>query len=497
MLKPSRYNIFVPLLDGRRLAYNALSGAFGVLEIGDWGLYEEIERGSRVEIHAAEELLSAGFVLHDDIDEIRELRSIYDGYRFDVSRLLLTVAPTMACNFGCDYCFQGADKPSQSMSVAVQDEIVSFVDRASEKVRGVHVAWYGGEPLMRKDIVDSLSQRLIARCEERGCGYDAMVVTNGYLLSEAALDMLSLRRVGTVQVTLDGPERQHDKRRGLLSGSATFQKIVENLSRAVERGTMAFSVRVNVDRRNTDGILELLDELAARGFGGRSNFSVYFAPVEAITAGCHAVEEHSMVKTEYARKETALYREAFARQLSSLPYPPRFKGVCGAVRPNGFVVLPTGLVHKCWDTVSIPDKAIGNIIDIGIANDSVEAQKWSRWTPFDNAFCASCKLLPSCAGSCAYKFLYPEDTRGEQASLPCPSWKYDIKERLVARAERMGAIAASDCAADALKTQPCDLQSGPEPKGLSPWQEQLAGGTVRRRFLPVVGIGGAGLDGGP
>ena len=51
------------------------------------------------------------------------------------------------------------------------------------------------------------------------------------------------------------------------------------------------------------------------------------------------------------RLEADLIQHGYDKGLCALPYPPRFHGNCGAVKPGGFVILPTGDVHKCWDTV--------------------------------------------------------------------------------------------------------------------------------------------------
>ena len=84
-------------------------------------------------------------------------------------------------------------------------------------------------------------------------------------------------------------------------------------------------------------------------------------------------------------------------------------------------------------------------------------QQWLNWTPFANETCKNCKILPNCAGACAYKFVHSEDTRGEAAVLPCPSWKYNIKERLLLRAVKMGAITLNDYDPEEVKTNPSEL----------------------------------------
>ena len=244
--------------------------------------------------------------------------------------------------------------------------------------------------------------------------------------------------------TLDGAEHDHDRRRALRSGRPTFRRIVENLRAAAHAVPLRFNVRINIDRRNAGDIEQLMAELAAAGLSGRPDFRIYFAPVEAITEGCHGVADDCMGKAEYGRLEAHLYRRAIELGLAAMPQPPRFHGTCAAVRPGGLVIVPTGAVHKCWDTVNQPEHAIGNVFDLEALSKSPALLRWLRWSPFDHPACRDCRLLPVCAGACAYKFLHAEDTLGEAAELPCPSWKYNIKERLLLRAEKMGAIDPAD-----------------------------------------------------
>ena len=118
--------------------------------------------------------------------------------------------------------------------------------------------------------------------------------------------------------------------------------------------------------------------------------------------------------------------------------------------------------------------------------------QWLQWTPFDNETCKNCKLLPNCAGACAYKFVHAELTRGEAAVLPCPSWKYNIKERLLNRAIAMGAITAEDVDPEAAHTDPSELCADVHLGGgkalpremLAHYEQQKR--AARKRQLPVV-----------
>lgn len=430
-----------------------------VWEAADVAAFDKILANESVDVERYNSLAMGGFIVNDDVDELKALDEMYQRSRYDTQNVVLTIAPTMACNFVCDYCFQGQDKPHTTMTAQVQDAIINMIDKAAPQVKSIGVTWYGGEPLVRTKVIESLSDRMIALCQSKGLSYNASVVTNGYLLTADVARSLVQRGVTWIQVTLDGTPEYHDTRRYLMGGQGSFQKIIANLRSFIkELPRLAISIRVNIDERNAKDIHGLLDYLAELGFGKETpNLNVYFAPVEATTEGCHNVEEVTMQKSRYGQLETELYAHAFALGLAPLPFPPRFHGNCGAVRPSSVVILPTGDLHKCWDTVSWPDKKVGTIFNLPAIVENELMQKWLRWTPFENATCKNCKILPNCAGSCAYKFIHAADTRGEAAVLPCPSWKYNIKERLLQRAIGRGKITKDDFDAEEVRTIPAEL----------------------------------------
>ncbi|MCX6677463.1 MAG: SPASM domain-containing protein [Methanothrix sp.] len=171
-----------------------------------------------------------------------------------------------------------------------------------------------------------------------------------------------------------------------------------------------------------------------------------------------------MPKGEYSALETELYRHGYESGLTVLPYPPRFRGSCGAVRPRSMVVLPNGDIHKCWHTTGFRERRVGTIFDLESINHDPTMKDWLLWNPFRDGRCRKCKILPNCAGGCGYKSLYPDAGKGEGGRLPCISWKYNINELLVLRAVTMGIISIGDYDPQAICTQECSLQIETEPE---------------------------------
>ena len=107
----------------------------------------------------------------------------------------LTICPTMNCNFDCPYCFE-QHRPGR-MSPEVQDDVVALARRMMKSSGAKHLSvnWFGGEPLLAPDVIEALSERLMALAEEMGAGYSAGIITNGFLLSQKNIDLLVRCRV--------------------------------------------------------------------------------------------------------------------------------------------------------------------------------------------------------------------------------------------------------------------------------------------------------------
>lgn len=457
MFKQSNYNFLIPLKEERTLVYNSLTRALAVWEADELKIYHQLKRGVQPSDDLTQKFLKGGFLVSAETDEFRVFQERYRMDRHTREAMTLTISPTMACNFKCSYCFQNHDRDMTPMPREVQDAIVAHVETHGSHLRRLHTCWYGGEPLMQTGIIDNLSRRLIQICRARGIQYSSMLVTNGYLLNGPVARNLFRLGVTIIQVTLDGAEADHDARRVLRSGKPTFARIIKNLQETVPQYPGNINIRVNVDFDNYDGIMEMLGCLKDAGLAGTRNLKLYFAPIEAITEFCHNVADISMTKDMYGKREARLVRDTYKGLLTGIPYPPKHRGICAAIRPLGLVVNPNGDLFKCWDTVDKPECSVGTIFRMDEMKHNEIHKRWLAWDPLEDSRCRQCKLLPSCSGACAFKALYQDQPLGEQAQLPCISWRYNINERLLLRAEIAGVIGEDDYDPEAVATDPDSL----------------------------------------
>jgi uncharacterized protein len=303
--RPSQFNILTEsLLPGWSLAFNSLRGAFFPLESGDAGMVESIlghvgKSGRLPTGHEtaawARRLLGHGFIVDAGLDERAVVRERYFKGRRQSRGLMLTIAPTVNCNFGCSYCFQ--EHPARSMTPDHDARIRDFVDRQLEEDSSLSVTWFGAEPLMGFRTILELAPYLGDLAKQRRCGFSQAIITNGYLLNARRVDQLAgLGRFSYVQITLDGPPQLHDRRRALRDGRPTFGRILDNIVGAAAK--LPVVVRVNVDRSNAHGLEELVDLLAEAGLVGR--VGVYLGHTLPYTDVCADVEDRAFSRAEFA-----------------------------------------------------------------------------------------------------------------------------------------------------------------------------------------------------
>ena len=323
--------------------YNFATGKSAFLSPISYGLY--MSALSMPESAFTKSLLRAGFLT--TCDEMEALRHATALACYGSDTLMLTVCPTLACNFACPYCYE--ERRGGHMGQDVQDALVRFVHGQLERfgLRRMCVVWFGGEPLLFPDIIDALSTRLIDEARAFGVEYHANIVTNASLLVPEVAEMLDRQQVKGIQVTLDGPNPQtNDPYRKTRSGKGSFETIMANL-RALPAG-FDVKIRCNVGPHNI-GMLEdmraLVSELDTQG-----ESSVTLVPgimdmdVAKSTDGAQVPEGSTFDEINHMFSKLGFIDyDAIGAQM-----PGKFHGsFCGSQRAHTYAIDELGNMYRC------------------------------------------------------------------------------------------------------------------------------------------------------
>lgn len=437
--KFSKYNIFISNKE-ESLIYNSFSGALSIFNNDEMVLMnqwcedfpKQLARENQVFL---DKVLINNFLVPNDVDETAILEQKYQKQKNDTESMSLTILPTLGCNFDCNYCFEGKNKSSEVMSTEVQDHWIIWFEKHMKGIKRLNVTWFGGEPTIAMQVIRRMSDRLIALCDMNKISYSASIITNGYTMTDELAGELYTRRVKMIQITFDGPLHIHDQVRFTKNRhEGSFEKIIKNINSYSLKFPIRTSLRINVDERNENQCFELLDQLELY-LKNAKNTSVYFAPIHASTELCEHISEYTLEALHFAELETKLMNKAIEKGLAYIGLPPFGMGLCGATKMHGYVAVPNGDIHKCWETVSMPKYKVGNINNMPQI-DEQNYKRWLKWSPFCEDICKNCRILPNCLGMCTYRFLYKENYTGNSAVSPCPSIKYELESRLLMYLEK-------------------------------------------------------------
>lgn len=249
-MKLSQYNfIYTNVLKNSNVSviYNARTGALAVLTPQNYSQLKNLEEHNLpiTDKNFEKQLLQCGYLLPKDFDELQQIKYDLLQNRFNPAYMDLTIAPTLACNFRCIYCFEKGQRRSQTMSEQTIQKIISFVRAQANHLEELSITWYGGEPLLALPQLESISKQLWDLCDEFHINYSSSIITNGYLLDVNTANILKNNHVDEIQITIDGPKPIHDKRRPLANDGGTFDTIMEHLLQI--KGILPVNIRINTD----------------------------------------------------------------------------------------------------------------------------------------------------------------------------------------------------------------------------------------------------------
>lgn len=183
-----------------------------------------------------------------------------DSYRRNINYLRISV--TDRCNLRCTYCMppEGIDVVSHSDIISFED-IIEVVNEAVK--RGVNkVRLTGGEPLVRRGIVDLV--KMIANIPEIE---DFGLTTNGILLADYAMQLkqAGLHRVNISLDTLDA-----EKYKALTRGG-DLTKVIDGIIEAKRVGFTPIKINCVINNSSDEP-----DAVAVAEFAKKHNLEIRY-----------------------------------------------------------------------------------------------------------------------------------------------------------------------------------------------------------------------------
>lgn len=391
-MKASKFNIRVEHKDNVYLTNTFTKSIIQINDSIDKNFKQNtIDLINKVEL---DYLVSKGFVIEDEIDEVGLLRYRANKLKSSKKEMEFVLCPTLECNFECTYCFESPRKGC--MSEVIQKKVLNYIyektqDPENEKI---HIIWFGGEPLLYPNIVTKMNTEIYNYCKKHNKSLQSDVITNGYNLSQELVEKLIKAHINHLQITLDGCKKNHDMRRILKNGCGTYNTIYTNLKNLKDK-PLTVVIRINVDKSNIDTISELENDILNLD---NPNINCHPAIVELsskhyedIQDKCYFIDKD--LQTFYDHPNIDKYYSSckcsdFGLRLF----------FCEAEHENSFVIDELGNIYKCWNSIG-NDKEILCTLDNRDINPCVASNYLAR-DPFTEQKCIDCPYIPICGGGC-------------------------------------------------------------------------------------------------
>lgn len=325
-------------------------------------------------------LIEKGIIIQDEFNELEQVKFLVNKSTFQEECFYLVIQPTLDCNFRCTYCYEEHKKVE--FKVQTIDAILELVEKITRRISKLILCWFGGEPMLEFNKICELTSKFKDICLCNGCKYEAKMTTNGYLFSDYSINMLEELCIKKIQITLDGYESYHDKKRPLANGMGTFKKIKENLLKILDKNVLVV-LRLNVDEENYYGVESLLEVI----------------PIDKrkmiILNMINLFQNNGKVSLNN------LYKMAIDKGFIYYDTVNNYSK-CEGTMKNSITIQPDGKL-TCCSIAAENNFYFGKITNEGELNvNKAIYYAFQNISPIDNQNCTECIKLPMCLGGCKY-----------------------------------------------------------------------------------------------
>ena len=204
---------------------------------------------------------------------------------------------------------------------------------------------------------------------------------------------------------------------------------MNNIKRVL--GIMPIQIRINVDKTNFSGTLQLLEEFEKNGWLKRSkDMFVYIGYTREWTTNCSNMLPYCFSMKEFSKAEIEFQKLLISRGFDVGGLYPSQTSWCVAVSPHGFVIDPGGEIHKCWSEVGDKQAYMGNVKEpVKLLNRKL--LEWLSYNPLEQSSqCRNCNLFPVCGGGCPYVTTKQKEKLKKEKTYNCTPWKIFMEEKI-------------------------------------------------------------------
>jgi uncharacterized protein len=166
-------------------------------------------------------------IIHNETENI--------DYHLDNQINSITLQLTQRCNFRCTYCIYSEDSSpyqrnhsNNDMSPEIAEKAVDFLFSHSRDVSNVNIGFYGGEPLLKFDLLKHIVEYVKENYYGKRVHYS--ITTNGSLMTDEVVEYFVENDIYPM-ISFDGPKHIHDKYRHFAeNGRGTYDVVMSRLS---------------------------------------------------------------------------------------------------------------------------------------------------------------------------------------------------------------------------------------------------------------------------
>jgi len=184
----------------------------------------------------------------------------------------ITIYPTGRCNLSCAYCFENTHQWCRADStIETMRTSVDFLIRESGNQENLNIGFFGGEPLLRPDLVDETCTYAKEQGVKFGKRFGFSVTTNMTLIDDNVLQVLKKHNI-MLLASLDGMPRKDNVRFWQNTQETSAWHAFSNLLFAQKNG-VGIQLRWTISPHNLKYVAEDCKTMMAIGI---RNFALEF-----------------------------------------------------------------------------------------------------------------------------------------------------------------------------------------------------------------------------